>query len=69
MALVYQLSGTLLFIIALLQFIFSLTNGSPNARLLEFSRSLGRYIQQIAGFLTFVTEDMPFPFNDWPSGI
>lgn len=68
MALVYQLSGTLLFIVAVLQFIFALTNGAPNARLLAFGRSLGRYIQQIAGFLTFATEDLPFPFNDWPPG-
>lgn len=68
MALVYQLSGTLLFIIAILQFIFALISTAPNARLLALGRSLGRYLQQIARFLTFVSEDMPFPFNDWPSG-
>lgn len=68
MALVYQLSGTLLFIVAILQFAFALMNEAPNARLLAFGRSLGRYLQQIASFLTFVSEEMPFPFNDWPSG-
>ncbi|MEO8600787.1 MAG: DUF4389 domain-containing protein [bacterium] len=67
MAFIFQLSGTLLFIVAILQFVFSLMNKAPNVRLLEFGRSLGRYLQQITNFLTFVSEDMPFPFNDWPS--
>ena len=67
MALLFQLSGTLLFIVAAMQFVFALVSGAPNARLLAFGRSLGRYVQQIANFLTFVSETLPFPFNDWPS--
>ncbi len=67
MAFIFQLSGTLLFIVAILQFVFGAMNKAPNVRLLEFGRSLGRYFQQITNFLTFVSEDMPFPFNDWPS--
>ena len=42
--------------------------GKPNDRLVSFGRSLGRYLQQIVEFLTFATEEMPFPFNDWPAG-
>lgn len=42
---------------------------APNARLVSFGRSLGRYLQQIAYFLTFASEDTPFPFSDWPSGV
>jgi len=38
-----------------------------NERLVLFGRSLGRYLQQIAEFEIFATEEMPFPFNDWPS--
>lgn len=68
MALIYQLSGTLLFIIAVLQFLFALTSEEPNPRLLVFGRSLGRYLQQIADFLTFASDALPFPFSDWPSG-
>lgn len=68
MAFVFQLCGTLLFIIAILQFAFAVLNKAPNARLLEFGRSLGRYLQQISNFITFVSDDMPFPFHDWPSG-
>ena len=68
MAMLYQLSGTLLFIVAIMQFLFALLNGMPNARLLAFGRSLGRYVQQIVRFLSFDTEEMPFPFSDWPAG-
>lgn len=68
MAMIYHLSGTLLFIVAIMQFLFALLNGAPNARLLAFGRSLGRYVQQIVRFLAFDTEEMPFPFSDWPSG-
>jgi hypothetical protein len=68
MALLFQLSGTLLFIVAALQFVFALSSEAPNARLLAFGRSLGRYLQQIVNFLTFASEALPFPFSDWPSG-
>lgn len=68
MACAYQLSGTLLFIITIFQFVATLLGGTPNARLLSFGRSLGFYIQQIVNFLTLCSEDIPFPFNDWPSG-
>ncbi len=67
LALAYQLCGTLLFFIALIQFVFSLVNDRPNARLQNFGRSLGRYLQQLVNFLSFATEELPFPFSDWPS--
>ncbi|HCE09059.1 MAG TPA: DUF4389 domain-containing protein [Oxalobacteraceae bacterium] len=68
MAFVFQLCGTLLFIVAILQLAISLVSDGPNQRLRSFGRSLGHYLQQIALFLTFGSEDIPFPFNDWPSG-
>jgi len=67
MGLVFHLSGTLLFVVAVVQFAFALIGGAPNARLVSFGRSLGRYVQQNADFLSFVTEEKPFPFSDWPT--
>lgn len=67
MALAYQISGTLMFIVAIFQFLATLINDTPNIRLLSFGRNLGRYFQQIVYFLTFASEEVPFPFNDWPS--
>lgn len=67
MAIVYQLCGTLLFIIAVIQFVLVLLKDVPNARLLAFGRSLGSYLKQIANYLVFASDDVPFPFSDWPS--
>ncbi|MBU1691666.1 MAG: DUF4389 domain-containing protein [Gammaproteobacteria bacterium] len=63
----YSLVGTVLFVVAVLQFVLVLVGSAPNTRLLTFSHSLGSYVQQIVNFQSFNTEEKPFPFNDWPS--
>ena len=68
MMLAYQLSVTLLFILAVIQFLIVLLNDSPNVRLMDFGCSVGTYLKQVVQFLTFATEEAPFPFSDWPSG-
>lgn len=66
MAFVFQVSGTVMFVIAVIQFVLALLD-ARNDRLAAFGLSLGRYLQQIASFLVFASEEMPFPFSDWPS--
>ena len=68
MGLAYQVMGTVVLIVTIIQFVIRLLSGAPSARLLSFGRSLGRYLQQIVSYLTFASEEIPFPFNDWPSG-
>ena len=68
MGLAYQVTGTIVLIVTIIQFVIRLLNDAPNARLVSFGRSLGRYLQQIMAYLTFASEEIPFPFNDWPSG-
>ncbi|HUX90772.1 MAG TPA: DUF4389 domain-containing protein [Gallionellaceae bacterium] len=68
MALAYQLTGTVMFIVTIIQFVLVLVNDAPNDRLVSFGRNMARYLQQIVNFLTFAAEEIPFPFNDWPSG-
>ena len=63
----YSLAGTVLVVVAVLQFILVLTGNAPNTRLLSFGHSLGSYVQQIVSFQTFNAEEKPFPFSDWPS--
>jgi len=67
LGMLYSLAGTVLFVVAVLQFVFVLLGSGPNARLLAFGHSLGSYIQQLVNFQTFNTEEKPFPFSDWPS--
>ncbi len=68
MACVLHVSGTVLFVVAVIQFVIVLLNGEPNARLATFGRSLGNYLREIVNFLTFATEEIPFPFSEWPAG-
>lgn len=67
MALAYHVAGTLVLIVAVIQFVMALLTGAPNVRLVSFGRSLGRYFQQLVNFLTFATEQIPFPFSEWPA--
>lgn len=67
MGLAYQLAGTLLFFVAMIQFVLTLLSDAPNSRLMAFGCSLGHYQGQIANFVSFATEEPPFPFADWPS--
>lgn len=67
MAFAFHLAATLLGLIALVQFVVALVNNAPNQRLSTFGSALGRYLRQIANFLTFASEDAAFPFNDWPA--
>ena len=67
MILAYQVSVTLLFFLTVIQFVIVIVNDAPNIRLTSFGRSLGNYFKQIVHFLSFATEEVPFPFSDWPA--
>jgi hypothetical protein len=61
--------GTLYWItlgIAFFQFGSQLIVGEVNQRLLDFSESLTIYTFQVSEYLTFNTEEKPFPFSSWP---
>jgi phosphatidylserine synthase len=67
MAIAFHISGMLLAIGAIIQFVLALVSDGPNARLVDFGQNLGRYLGQIADFVSFATEEVPFPFSAWPS--
>ena len=66
MGFAFQVCGTVLCVVTLIQFVMVLVNNIPNVRLVSFGHSLGSYLRQIVAFLTFEAEAMPFPFSDWP---
>ena len=66
MGIIFQICGTLLFALAAIQFVLAVITDAPNPRLARFSQGLGSYLRQIVWFLTFASEELPFPFNDWP---
>ena len=63
----FHVSVTVLGALIVVQFIIMLLNEQPNLRIASFGRSMGSYLRQIVAFQTFATEEMPFPFSEWPS--
>ncbi len=57
----------LVFIIALFQLICVLITGNPNDKVLHFGRSLSYYVAQIVDYLTYNSEEKPWPFQEWPT--
>ncbi len=63
----FQLAAWVLLCVAVLQLVLSVATDSGNDRLRCFGGALGRYLGQIADFVSFRIEVLPFPFSDWPS--
>jgi len=62
----FSLAQMIIFAVVAFQFFSSLFTGETNDRLTRLGRNLARYLQQITVFLTFGTEEIPFPFAPWP---
>lgn len=66
-ALLYSVSRLVVGVVVMLQFFFVLFTGKTNTQLLLVGQSLSTYTYQIICYLTFNTEDRPFPFDtEWP---
>jgi len=49
------------------QFLFTVFTGQCNHNLREFGASLAMYVYQALLFVTYNSENKPFPFAPWPS--
>ncbi len=65
---IFSIAELVLALVVFFQFILMLITGRTNDRLLEFGDDLSVFIYQILQFLTFNTEEKPFPFSPWPIG-
>ena len=52
--------------ITLLQLLFSLGSKKPNKNLISFSKKISIYIYQIINFITYSSDERPWPFNTFP---
>lgn len=66
-AIIFNLTELLVFIVLIVQFISKLATGKVNQRLSLLGRSLGVYTRQIVEFLTYYSDEKPYPFQSWPS--
>ena len=68
----YYVIGTVttavLSLVVILGFFWVLFTGEKNAQLQQAGQAIAAYLYEIIRYLTFNTEEKPFPFgNDWPS--
>ena len=67
-ALLYSVSRIVVTAVIVFQFFWVLFSGEKNEKLQYLGQSLADYTYQIVLYLTFNTEERPFPFDlDWPA--
>ena len=54
------------FVVIVFQFLNVLFTTETNQQLLKFGESLSIYHYQTMMYLTYNTEEQPFPFGEWP---
>lgn len=63
-----SVAKVILYAVIAFQFLLTLLTGNTNERLLKLGQSLSTYIYQILAFLTFNSDQHPYPFGAWPKG-
>ncbi|MFQ3243531.1 MAG: hypothetical protein ACI9SP_000149 [Arenicella sp.] len=63
---VFYMSQLVIAAVVVAQCAFTLISGAPNAQLLSFGDSLSRYVHEILRYVTFNSDQRPFPFSDFP---
>jgi len=67
-AILLRLADIILIAVVVFQFILKLLTGDTNERLLKLGQHISTYIYQIALFLSFNSNQHPYPFGAWPKG-
>lgn len=63
---IYGITDVVLIVIALVQTFLNLFSDGPSESLQRFGSSLGVYVKQLSEFLSYASEEKPYPFSDWP---
>ena len=66
---IFYLSQTVVMGVTIFQLGSVLLTGKPNKRLLYFGQNLGIYISQILNYLSYSSDEKPYPLNPWPNNI
>jgi hypothetical protein len=65
-AAIYSVAEILIVAVVIFQFLSTLLTAHNNAQLLRLGRGLAEFVRQVLLFVTYNTEDKPFPFGPWP---
>ncbi len=65
-AFIYTVAELVIAAVVILQFGFELIAGKRNRNLLDLGASLSRYAYEVLLYVTYNSDQRPFPFSDWP---
>lgn len=60
------IAAFVLFFVVMFQFFFNLITKKSNEYLLQFGQTLCAYFYEIFNFITYNSDQKPFPFKSWP---
>jgi len=63
---VYRIVDILVLLVAISQWLYVLLSGDANQGLKKFANGLSLYVAQIINYLSYNSEEKPYPFSDWP---
>lgn len=62
----FGIGQSILFLLALVQFVWLLFKQEHNRPLADFGNTLAIWLSEVASFLACATEEKPFPWRAWP---
>ena len=65
-AVIFNVASFVIGAVIFAQALFAIVTGSQNDNVQKLASGLARFIYEIVNFLTYTTEEKPFPFNSWP---
>jgi hypothetical protein len=66
--LLYSVAEFVLGAVVVVQFGYRVFNEENQPRLIALGAALASYIYQVMRYLSFNSEQKPYPFSDWPEG-
>ena len=63
---IYSVTEIVLVLVVIFQFLFVLLTRQTNDKLLKLGMNLSTFIYQILSYVTFNSNERPFPFSDFP---
>jgi len=67
-AVIYSVGEVVLTMVVIFQFFCVLFTGGKNAQVLKLGGQLSDFLYHVLRYLTYNTDERPYPFSDWPSG-
>lgn len=66
---IFYLAELVVLVIAIIQTGFVLLSGAPQPDLKGFSVQLSVYLRQVVAYMTWATDNKPYPFVEWPRDV